>query len=186
MCNHCRKTAIDQPRQGQPILARVIQGLEQQGLEFDQKTFMLRLTSRLELKQLSTKNYAHDPTGMARTQLTTQNNRVVKREVQEILILYGLPQDHFAAIAAHELGHVWLFLHEYPELVPDVKEGFCELCAYLWLQTLKTPDAMYRLHLMEQNDDPVYGRGFQMALASFKHNKLNGLTRALQAQGRFP
>ncbi len=186
MCNRCRKTAIEQVWQGQPILARVLQTLEMQGLVFPRQDFSLRLTDRVELKRLASKSHAKQPTGMARTQLTTQNGRVVKREVQEILILHGLPQEHWAAVAAHELGHVWLFLNECPELAPQEEEGFSELCAYLWLKTLNGSDAAYRLNLMENNDDPIYGHGFQRALTSFNRRGLATLTRELKQRKRFP
>ena len=87
----------------------------------------------------STKDHAQEPVGMARTRLWTENGRVVRREVEEILILHGLPEEHFATAAADELGHAWLILNAYPELAPLVEEGICELFASLWLEKQRTP-----------------------------------------------
>jgi hypothetical protein len=80
-----------------------------------------------------------------------------------------------AAIAAHELTHSYLFLHAFPDLAPLVEEGLCELAEYLWLKRQGTPEAAYRMKVMEGNDDPVYGRGFQAARRGMEQIGVTGM-----------
>lgn len=186
MCNRCRRTAIDQPKDGVPVLTEVRHILARLGVNLGDAPTPLRLVDQSELNRLSTKAYARQPTGMVRTRTWTENDRVTWREIEEILILHGLPREHFAASTAHELGHAWLFLNAFPELPPPVEEGLCELCEYLWLKQQYTPEATYRLHLMEDNDDPVYGRGFQVARRELERLPLSALFTFVRTHRRFP
>jgi len=163
VCNRCRNTAVDKSPAGQPILGQVRAGLARAGLDLGSARTPLRLVDQAELTRLSTKRYTKQPAGMACHESLTQNGQVIERTVKEILVLHGLPAEHFAAIAAHELTHSYLFLHAFPELVPAVEEGLCELGAYLWLKQQGTVEAAYRIKLMMESDDPIYGRGFQAA-----------------------
>jgi hypothetical protein len=86
----------------------------------------------------------------------------------EIRILSGLPQGNFKAVCAHELAHTLLF-----EIVPaqrkrtlghDATEGFCELVAYLLMDSM---------HLEEQKSFILqngYTRG-QINLFIEAHNR---------------
>lgn len=186
MCNHCRRTAIDHHHTSLSVLAEVRRTLARIGLDLGQHNIPLRLVDQTELNQLSTKSYSQQPSGMARTQLRTRNGQVVKRQVTEILVLHGLPREHTAAIIAHELGHAWLFLNAYPKLPPMVEEGICEYSAYLWLKQQGTAEAAYRLKLLQNNKDPIYGAGFQAAYRAARGRSLAQLLAYVRQHRRFP
>ncbi|HFD38730.1 MAG TPA: protein DA1 [Anaerolineae bacterium] len=186
VCNLCRRTAIDHNRQGQRILAQVQRGLARLGLDIDRFEFPLRLTDQQELNRLSTHRYNKQPTGMARTRLTTRNGQVIGRHVEEILVLHDLPLEHAAGVMAHELGHAWLFLHAFPQLPPMVEEGLCNLCEYLWLRWRRGPEAEYHQRLLEENTDPIYGDGFRAARRALQSRTLPQLLTYVQQHRRFP
>ena len=186
MCNRCRRSAVDAAPVGQGILQEVRAFLARQGLDIGPAATPLRLASQDELTRRSTKPYAHKPTGMACHQSTTRNGQVVERQVEAILILFGLPREHFAAVAAHELMHTYLFMHAFPPLEPLIEEGLCELAEFLWLQAQNTPESAYRLKLMQDNDDPVYGAGFRAARRALDKTTLAGLLTHVRTQRRFP
>jgi hypothetical protein len=127
MCNRCRPSAVDDVTAGQGILDEVQSTLARLGMDIGAVASPLRLVDQAELSRRSDKPYTTNPTGMACHTTLTENGRVVKREVEAILILCGLPREHFAAIAAHELGHMFLFMNEFPDLESLVEEGLCEL-----------------------------------------------------------
>ncbi|KAL2499764.1 Protein DA1-related 1 [Abeliophyllum distichum] len=55
----------------------------------------------------------------------TEPYRLVRRcEVTAILILYGLPRLLTGSILAHEMMHAWLRLKGFPNLSPEVEEGY--------------------------------------------------------------
>ncbi len=181
-CNLCRENAIDQTSDGQAVLEGVRRTLALLGLDFGNERISLKLGGLSQLKD----GRARDLSGNTRTCTWSRDGEPVKREVGEITILYGLPYEHFAAVAAHELGHAWLFLQEYPELPPSVEEGLCELLSYLWLQQMDTTAARHRMRAMEENDDPVYGDGFRAALESYRRLPLDDLLTYVRRHGRFP
>jgi hypothetical protein len=57
-----------------------------------------------------------------------------------ISIMTGLPLSWFQATCAHEYGHTWvgehLTLSRRSELDPDSEEGFCELVAFLFMESI--------------------------------------------------
>ena len=184
MCNRCRQTAVDQVAQGLPILTHVRQQLATLGLDLGQAPIALRLTDQHELS-------GHAPTGadsagQTHVQTWLQNGHVVRQTVEEMRILRGLPAEHFAAIAAHELGHVWLVLHGSPDLPPLIAEGLCELCAALWLDQQATEEATFRLRLMAANPDPVYGAGYRLARQALAGRTLPEILAYLRQHRRFP
>jgi hypothetical protein len=185
-CNLCRRIAVDDPAEGESVVVGVRQLLAKLGMDLGGARVPLRLVEQGELIRLSTRSYAPDPSGMARTRLWTQNGRVVRREVEEILVLHGLSREHFSTVAAHELGHAWLFLNAFPELPPHVEEGICELCEYLWLKQQGTPAAQYRLAVMDASKDPVYGAGFHAARRALEGRSLPALLDYVRQHRQFP
>ena len=106
--------------------------------------------------------------------------------MEEIVILYGLPQIHFAAVAAHELGHVYLFQRKFSELPSSVEEGLCELMAYLWLRRQQDREAAFQIELKKNSDDAIYGDGFRAALAALENSSPDLLFEYVHQHKRFP
>ncbi len=186
LCSRCRRTAIDTAAQGQPAMLQVRRALAGLGLDLDRVETPLLLVDQMELNRRSTKLYSKQPAGMASHTTTSRNGQIVERTVEAILILHGLPQEHFSAIAAHELCHSYLFANAFPKLEPLVEEGLCELASHLWLLRQKTPEAAFRLRLMENNDDPIYGEGYRMARRSLGRKPLSSLLEHIRRFGCLP
>ncbi len=186
MCNLCRRTAVDDKAEGEQIVRDVRRAMSRWGMDLRNAAAPLRLTDQRELTTRSTRTYVSDPSGMACTRVWTRGSQVIRREVEEILVLHGLPLEHFTSVAAHELGHAWLFVNGFPVLSPIVEEGICELCEYLWLLEQKTPEAEYRMQVMDSNRDPVYGVGFHAALRALEGRTLPGLLEYVRKYGSFP
>jgi len=186
VCKRCRRTAIDEVAQGQTVLAQVRRWMTGIGLNIGVAATPLRLADQNELLRRSSKAHSKQPSGMACHVEKTRNGQVIERSVEAILILHGLPQEHFAAIAAHELCHTYLFMAEFPKLDPMIEEGLCELTSHLWLKQQNTPEAAFRLKLLNNNDDPIYGRGFQMARSAYERHGLPAVLRHVRQARRFP
>ncbi len=186
MCDLCRLSAVDDVATGQHILEEVRATLAQLGLEIGPDATPLRLVDLKELSRRSEKPHTPELAGMACHRTVTQNGRIIERHVDEILILHGLPREHFAAVAAHELGHSFLFMNAFPELEPMVEEGLCELTQYLWLERQQTPEAANRIKAMEESDNSIYGLGFQSALRAMRRRPLPRLLSYVRKHRRFP
>lgn len=186
VCSRCRRTAIDSNAQGQPVLAQVRRTLARVGLDLGSVETPLLLVDQEEMNRHAAKLHSRQPSGLASHAATTRNGVVVERTVTAIMILHGLPQEHFSKIAAHELGHSYLFMHGFPELPPLVEEGLCELAAYLWLRQQNTPEAAFRLRLMEKDDDPIYGQGYRAARRGLDRMALSALLENVRRRCRFP
>jgi len=182
VCNLCRESAVDDRAEGKAILAGVRGTLRILGIDLGSATIPLGLVDLHELKE----GGSRDLSGNTRTAVWTRSDEIIRRDVEEVSILRGLPYEHFGAVAAHELGHAWLFLEEFPELPSRVEEGICELLAYLWLQQMGTLDAEYRMRVMQHNEDPVYGDGFRAAHESYRRYPLESLLAHVREHKRFP
>lgn len=185
MCNLCRKTGIDTPEQGRPVLDQVRRTLATFGLDLGTVSIPLRLGSQSELGN-STRTATVPVAGKCRTTSWSQQGQVIRREVEEILVLHGLPCEHFAATVAHELGHAWVALNVLSGLPQTVEEGLCELAEHLWLRRQGTPEAARRIQLMEQNEDPVYGAGFRAAQRALNGRTPQELFGFVRTNGRLP
>lgn len=186
VCQRCRMTALDESAAGRPVLDRVRAALAGVGIDLRKANVPLRLADQDELTMIASVGGSAAPSGFTRTRLWTVDGRVVRRQVDEVLVLRGLPAEHFAAVAAHELGHAWLFLKAFPDLPPTSEEGFAELVSYLWLREQRTPEAAYRLSAQAANSDPIYGDGFRLALAGFTALGLASLCAYLRTHHRIP
>jgi len=186
MCNLCRRTAIDELRVGEGILKEVRAFMTDLGPGLGRIMNPLRLVDYTTMKRDATKPYAPAPIGLARHSHAARNGQVTERTVEAIQIVSGLPREQFAAVAAHELMHTYLFMNNFPDLLPLVEEGLCELAKYLWLRQRKSPEAAYHLKLMESNTTPIYGEGFQLARRALTGRSLLELLNHVRRTGRFP
>jgi len=77
-----------------------------------------------------------------------------------------LTPSEFGEVMAHEMLHCWMFERNiYPPL--ELCEGFCELGAYLFMQRINKPNALFRAQCIMQNLDPVYGDGFRTVHSAY-------------------
>ena len=105
-------------------------------------------------------------------------------------MLKGMPERHMAATMAHELAHVYLWMHGFCTLPLMVEEGLCELVKAQWLKHAVCDDlgvAAFLLHTLEKNPDPVYGAGYRKACGSLlRTGSLHALLHAIRKKRAFP
>ncbi|MCJ7624538.1 MAG: protein DA1 [Anaerolineaceae bacterium] len=188
VCGICRKTAIDSDDTARKVFIQVQQTLTQI-LDMDMRidADRLHLMDQVELDRASPKKISGiHPPGLTLSELTTINRAESKRSIKGIFALTGLPEEHLSAVLAHELGHAWLFMSRFPKLPIKVEEGICMLLEAFWLQNLDTPEAAYRLNMLEKNDDPVYGRGYHQAKRALSKRSFSRLLEYVKKNQRFP
>jgi hypothetical protein len=114
--------------------------------------------------------------------LTLGGNKEEKTTYREnvsytIFFLTETPRKKLIEVFAHELGHD--FLQEYYPGIKSlkVKEGFCELCAYLANIEFGQPEMNTRI---KHNPDPIYGGGFRMMYDLYQQDGLSMVRRFLR------
>ncbi len=185
MCDVCRATAVDDNQRAAQVLAEVQKRMRRYDLDTDTVTIPLQMISVTTMNQQGITVSAARLQGLTQTRTVTRNGSM-QRQVKAVTVLRGLPQEQFAGVLAHELGHVWLFVQEIDKLPRDLEEGLCNLFAYLLHQEKTTPDARYCIHLLENNPDSVYGDGFRRAKGLYENKGLPWLLNAVRAQRDWP
>jgi hypothetical protein len=187
MCSLCRKSAIDTQNACEEATAEVAAVLSRVGFDLTRKLPKLRLVDANEISRLAPKLQSQGQlNGLARTRTWTCGKKVVGVKVDEIVVLHGLPREHFQAVIAHELIHAWLVIQGYPKLEPVTEEGLAEIGAYFWLRLQHTLQARQRLHVMFHNEDPIYGKGFLAARLAMEQLSLPGLLAYVKKHGKLP
>ncbi|MBN1863610.1 MAG: hypothetical protein JW808_01780 [Victivallales bacterium] len=89
----------------------------------------------------------------------SRTDEEVKGESHKIYFLFGIPENRFREVAAHELAHDWMQKF-YPQIDDlKVKEGWAEFVASRVNILYGRPEMNMR---MQENPDPIYGEGFRM------------------------
>ncbi|KAA3619662.1 MAG: protein DA1 [Calditrichaeota bacterium] len=184
MCNICTKSAINSPAKAQKYFLRIKKFMALRGLKLPKNNFPLYLVDLSVLR----KSNPNDIEVAGRTEKASYEvNGVEKsRRIEKMQVLDGLPAEHFTSILAHEFGHAWLFLNNYPHLDLQVEEGLCELFEYLWLRSQNSEISRFRIKKMKEGQDRIYGAGFRKALAGYKKYGLTKLLNEVKRQKRFP
>ncbi len=164
-CPICRESAIETASQAQPIFSQLIRWVNSQGLIYNNLPLSLELCDRPRLAELLKGRVRADSLGVTMGTTHTQNGQAVRTEVNGVAVLQGLPSTLFQGVTIHELGHVWLIVHDVNGLPSWAEEGFCELLTYRYYTQLNTPESLYHAEGIERNPNPVYGDGFRRVRA---------------------
>ena len=183
-CNLCKKTAVNSLHEAQAGFQKIRQFMQRYNMELPIRTVPLRLVSLDKLRDLNPNNA--EAAGRTEKARMMENGRERARKIESVYILYGLPEEHFLAIAAHEFGHGYLFMNYYPTMRLQDEEGLCELFEYLWLAEQKTDIAMNRIKSMEKNKDRIYGTGFRRAFKAYKQMGMRDLLAYVKRTGNLP
>ena len=187
VCNRCRKTAIDDAATGQLVLQHVAAVLKEETcFDFSSVTIPLVLVDQESLRGRNPTDQARNVCGEMCPAWVNNDGNYTGWRIAAIRVLHGLPREHFAAICAHELGHVFLFLRGCSELPTVLAEGLCELFEYTWLMHEYTTEAKYRLMLSWKNRNPVYGTGFRACYRALYGRTLPELLFYVKNEGRLP
>lgn len=183
-CNICRKTAIDDLDAASPLFEQVRKVLAKLGLSVDAGAELpLRLASLDEIDRLAG-GTPQTEAGISLLETQSVNGQERARVVKEVVILYGLPREHAAAILAHEFGHVWCFLQRLPQMPLEIQEGICELFSFGYLSEIDTPESAFYRNGIARNEDPVYGGGFRKVNDARSGRSIVALLEDVKKTGR--
>jgi len=188
-CPACRASAIETIDQARPIFSRLIQWVNNQGLIYNNLHLSLELVDRQKLAKLIT---GHAGTagihsqGVTLSTTHTLNGRVVRTEVSGIAVLEGMPAISFQGVTVHELGHVWLIVHDIKDLPSWAEEGFCELLTHRYYTQLNTEESRYYAKGIETNPSPVYGVGFRRVHAIADSMGFQRFVETMRSTKRLP
>ena len=188
-CPLCRASAIETIDQARPIFSRLIQWVNNQGLLYNNLPLSLELVDRYKLAKLITGRAGTAGThsqGVTLSTTNTLNGKVVRTEVNGIAVLEGMPATSFRGVTIHELGHVWLIVHDIKGLPSWAEEGFCDLLAHRYYTQLNTDESRYHAKGIETNPNPVYGDGFRRVRAIADVMGFQRFVEPLQRTKRLP
>ena len=158
----------------------------------------VRLVDSREISRCSKGDSLHPVLGLIRKLVITENQNITRdgvivgtkqvstKRIQEILLLHGLTEINATGVLAHEIGHAYMFAHEFPEMPDLVEEGMAELFAFLWLRSRKGPEVAYQLDRIETNKSPIYGEGYKKARAYMSEKGFWALLNYVKNNGKFP
>jgi hypothetical protein len=167
-CPTCRASAIETADQAWPIFKQLIHWVNAQGLFYDNLPLSLELVNQLKLAQLLKRpagTAGADSLGVTTIITQTVNGQIMSTKVDKVAVLEGMPSTVFQGVTIHELGHVWLIVHDIKGLPSWAEEGFCELLSYRYYIQLNTDESRYQAKSIESSPDPVYGEGFRRVRA---------------------
>jgi hypothetical protein len=178
-CSDCSKEAVVGEEGVQRYLPRVRADLEEIGIKLPRHVGV-RFVEASALKPASAEIGGMT---MGMTHMTTtqgDGGGIV------IVLLRGLPPLMFGRVLAHEATHAWLAQLDAKPADLAIEEGLCEAVADAWLSLHKSPVGDRLRQAIDARRDPVYGDGFQIALAALRSYGLRELVRCLQRTGGLP
>ncbi|XP_022977512.1 protein DA1-related 1-like isoform X2 [Cucurbita maxima] len=139
LCPECSSFKIMDINDCQPLILEIQQFFGSLNMKLDQKIPVALVAS----ETLNDLTEANDNVRMMESMggfsfmdmLKSYPQLVHNREVDAILILYGLPRLLTGSILAHEMMHAWLHFEGYPNLSKPIEEGICEVVAHMWLKS---------------------------------------------------
>jgi LIM domain-containing protein/protein DA1 len=188
-CPICRASAVETVDQARPIFSRLIQWVNNQGLIYNNLHLSLELADRQKLERLITGRAGTAGThsqGITLSTTHTLNRKVVRSEVNGVAVLEGMPALSFQGVTVHELGHVWLIVHDIKDLASWAEEGFCELLTYRYYTQLNTDESRYHAKSIETNPDSIYGEGFRRVHAIADARGFQRFVEVMQRTKRLP
>jgi len=185
-CLVCRASAIETAGQAQPVFSHLKRWVNGQGLMYNNLPLTLVLRDQPRLSELLKGHAEPHALGVTLSTTHTQNGQVIRTEVSGVAILEGLPTTLFQGVTIHELGHVWLIVHDVKGLPSWAEEGFCELLSYRYYTQLNTSEGHYYATGIEHNPHPVYGEGFRRVRAVADYMGFQRFVEAMQRTKRLP
>ena len=185
-CPVCRASAIETADQAQPVFSHLKRWVNGQGLMYNNLPLTLVLRDQPRLSELLKGHAEPHALGVTLSTTHTQNRQVIRTEVSGVAILEGLPTTLFQGVTIHELGHVWLIVHDVKGLPSWAEEGFCELLSYRYYTQLNTSEGRYYATGIEHNPHPVYGEGFRRVRAVADYMSFQRFVETMQRTKRLP
>ncbi len=185
-CPVCRASAIETAGQAQPVFSHLKRWVNSQGFMYNNLPLTLILGDQPRLSELLKGRAEPHALGVTLSTAHSQNGQVIRTEVSGVAILEGLPTTLFQGVTIHELGHVWLLVHDVKGLPSWAEEGFCELLSYRYYTQLNTSEGRYYATGIEQNLHPIYGEGFRRVRAIADYMGFRSFVETMQKTKRLP
>lgn len=179
LCGVCSPTSIVALHEAWTVLNGVAASLKRVGLDVNTRDIELRLVSQGELRKLSP-GRGHNTTGF--TDYVVRKNLFGRRQYHRVRVylLRGMPRTQMIGTIAHELTHVWQFIHGRLDQDLAVSEGSCNYASYLVLRRMDGSEAEYIIDTMLRDEHPVYGDGFRRIKHYAEENGIASWLRLLK------
>jgi hypothetical protein len=184
ICNLCYPETVTDLKQARDLLNKVKAILANNGIIIDYDKIGLQLVDGNRLKKLSG-NVNDNEMGFVEYEYSSYENVVIMKRL-EVFILTGIPKMHFNSVVAHELMHVWQYLHGMLDNDPAFSEGSCNYASYLTLQTLTGKMSDYIIHNLENDPTADYGDGFRRVKKLVERRGINYWLDYLKNNKNFP
>lgn len=185
-CTICHASSIEAVEQAQPQFQACKQWISGQGFRFNQLPLRLELHDRPTLMRMLQGRSINHPLGVTLSTRQMRNGFAYSSHIEGVAVLQGMPPTLFAGVVLHELGHVWLTVHQIEQLPPWAEEGFCQLLSYRYYSGLSTPEARFHAEQLASASDPVYGQGFRTIRALADKLGFQRFVEILQTTRRLP
>lgn len=182
-CSVCRATGVELLTKALPTFNLLFRWISQQGMTFDGAQVRLGLYTRDELGIFRSASEGADFLGTTRYSRYFQDSNLMRLDI-EIALLRGMPATLFQGTAVHELTHAWLACHNVTTLDSLHEEGFCELLAFTFYQSIPSMESRYYADRIATSPDPVYGAGFRQVRAIAERSSLRKVIETLGTHAR--
>ncbi|MEX2684363.1 MAG: protein DA1 [Candidatus Sigynarchaeota archaeon] len=190
-CNLCVPKILGEREVNERVLPRIVEFFKNYELPLTDlvQGVPVRLVDARQMARQAASDSLHPVTGLIKKVVRVETRgsmQVQSKRIEEILLLKGLTEIAASGVLAHEVGHAYMFAHDFPPLPPVVEEGMAEIFSFLWLRSRKGPEVAYRLDLIEANDSPIYGEGYKTARKYMSEKGFWALLRYVKEHARFP
>lgn len=181
LCKVCRRLAIHEQRMANAFYGEVVDWARSKRLFEGVKQPPMVLYPRERL--LREFPGSHRTLGVAEKSVwETPAGASVRAD--RVVVVAGLPAPLFQAVAAHELGHVWVAANNIHNMAPLDEEGFCELLSHTWISERGTFGREGLLRSIEASNDPIYGEGFRKMKSIEQRSNINFVMRLIKLDPR--
>lgn len=157
LCENCKNNLPDKAGVEKTV-SYIRTFYKQHGLEV-QSHVVLKGVTAAQMARL----YSSDARGYVELPQSSDGYHIIVRRYLARAVL--------AMVLSHELLHVWQYEHHiYPPAA--ICEGFCNLGAYLIMQSIHTPTAMGQIELLNGDTDAIYGEGFRTMRTMYEQKGL--------------
>ena len=153
MCRLCETSIINSERDKLKSIDSVIKLLNNKGIDISSNGVEVSLVDRKTLQESIIHQTNHNKETIKAITILNNNRYAIN-------ILWGLTDLEFKSVLAHELLHVWIDYNNI-RLNEGKLEGFCNLGSAMVYKNYNNQLAKVLIRAMENNDDPIYGKGYK-------------------------
>lgn len=153
MCKLCSSSMVNSKDKKEESLKSVLSKFTNTSIKLPYDGISISLVDRETLQNSIMHIPSHNKETVKAITKINNNQYVIE-------ILWGLNKIEFESVLAHELLHVWI---DYNNIrLNEVKlEGFCNLGSAMIYKHYNNQLSNILLQSMEENNDPIYGRGYK-------------------------